>query len=126
MLQVTGLWSWKVHQATCAGEAEDRLREAFQEAQAAAAEQGASMVLFLDDCDALCPPRDAARPQEARVNAQLLSLLDSLRYSAGAWLDHEYATVGLCIGPLSYSQTQPVSLPGSTAPQECCWVMGQI
>lgn len=70
----------------CAGEAEEKLREAFQEAQATAAEQGASVVLFLEDCDALCPPRDAARPQEARVTAQLLSLLDGLRHSTGALL----------------------------------------
>ena len=52
---------------------------------AGSAQDGASVLLFLDECDALCPSRDASRPQESRVTAQLLSLLDGLRHAnAGA------------------------------------------
>lgn len=68
------------------GESERRLREAF--AAAAADSNSANsnnmggtappVVLFLDELDALCPRRSAARPHEARVVAQLLTLLDSI------------------------------------------------
>ena len=43
-------------------------------------------MLFLDECDALCPKRDPARPQESRVTAQLLSLLDGLRHQTSGAL----------------------------------------
>ena len=41
------------------------------------------MVLFLDECDTICPPRDPARPHESRVTSQLLGLLDSLGHPHG-------------------------------------------
>lgn len=66
------------------GESERNLREAFKKALEPAEGAGeigcrsadAPAVLFLDELDALCPRRDAARPHEARVVAQLLTLLD--------------------------------------------------
>lgn len=65
------------------GESERRLREAFA-AAAAGDGQGSSggapgagpVVVFLDELDALCPRRSSGRPHEARVVAQLLTLLD--------------------------------------------------
>lgn len=41
------------------------------------------IVLFLDELDALCPQRDPSRPHEARVVAQLLTLLDAISADAG-------------------------------------------
>ena len=76
------------------GESERRLREAFEQAGTAAQGDGHAAadgdpreppppaVLFLDELDALCPRRDARRPHESRVVAQLLTLLDGT--SAGA------------------------------------------
>ena len=64
------------------GESERNLRQAFQAAAEAAAE-GQSVVLFLDECDAICPPRDPARPHESRVTSQLLGLLDALSQPGG-------------------------------------------
>ena len=66
------------------GESERNLREAFEKAlePAEGAEQNSHdslpppAVLFLDELDALCPRRDARRPHESRVVAQLLTLLD--------------------------------------------------
>ncbi|GAX73043.1 hypothetical protein CEUSTIGMA_g496.t1 [Chlamydomonas eustigma] len=57
------------------GESERRLRELFEAAQADA-EAGHAVVVFLDEADALCPKRDGSRQHEARVVAQLLTLLD--------------------------------------------------
>ena len=60
------------------GESERRLRETFEAAAAQAAE-GALVIVFLDEVDALCPRRGAgggSRQHEARVVAQLLTLLD--------------------------------------------------
>eukprot|EP00897_Mesotaenium_endlicherianum_P010268 jgi/Mesen1/926/ME000118S00108 len=42
-----------------AGESERRLREAFREARARAAQGGPPAILFIDEIDALCPRRDA-------------------------------------------------------------------
>ncbi|KAK9812818.1 hypothetical protein WJX72_004297 [[Myrmecia] bisecta] len=67
------------------GESEQRLREAFEAAHADAA-AGRPTVVFLDEIDALCPRRDAGKQHEARVVAQLLTLLDGAggrRASAG-------------------------------------------
>ena len=69
------------------GESERRLREAFEKAaepaDAGVMHDGSGTlpplppaVLFLDELDALCPRRDAKRPHESRVVAQLLTLLD--------------------------------------------------
>ncbi len=83
------------------GESERRLREVFERARADA-DSGHTVVVFLDEvrggsggkvqdgigtnvnsplprllqADALCPRRDGTRPHEARVVAQLLTLLD--------------------------------------------------
>jgi hypothetical protein len=46
------------------------------EAAAADAAQGTPAVVFLDEVDALCPRRDSQHAHEARVVAQLLTLLD--------------------------------------------------
>ncbi len=74
------------------GESERRLREAFE--KAAEPGEGAGQysressppppaVLFLDELDALCPRRDAKRPHESRVVAQLLTLLDGASSAGG-------------------------------------------
>lgn len=58
------------------GESERRLREAFEAARAAARVAGAPCIVFLDEVDALCPARGSAGGHEARIVAQLLTLLD--------------------------------------------------
>jgi SpoVK/Ycf46/Vps4 family AAA+-type ATPase len=57
------------------GESERRLRDTFAKASSLAA-TGKLVVVFLDEVDALCPRRQGSRPHEARVVAQLLTLLD--------------------------------------------------
>jgi SpoVK/Ycf46/Vps4 family AAA+-type ATPase len=60
------------------GESERRLRGAFESAATAAASGGGALaVVFLDEVDALAPRRGAGGPHEARVAAQLLTLLDA-------------------------------------------------
>lgn len=65
-----------------AGESEKHLREAFEKARINAA-SGQRTVLFFDDLESLAPKRDANRPHEARVVAQLLTLLDGAASDAG-------------------------------------------
>ena len=76
------------------GESERRLREAFEKAsepaEGATGQDGRGSstpappaVLFLDELDALCPRRDAKRPHESRVVAQLLTLLDGSSSAGG-------------------------------------------
>lgn len=68
-----------------AGQSEKRLREVFEAAMDQARQPGTQpIVLFLDELDALCPRRDASRPHEARVVAQLLTLLDAISADPGA------------------------------------------
>ncbi|KAK9787377.1 hypothetical protein WJX73_009748 [Symbiochloris irregularis] len=61
------------------GESEQRLRELFEKAVDAAG-RGQTIILFIDEADALCPVRHVVRPHEARVVAQLLTLIDSLAH----------------------------------------------
>ena len=80
-------WLWQkacidVASLCWTGESEQRLRQAFQAASDAAAE-GQCVVLFLDEADGLCPVRHASRPHEARVVAQLLTLMDGLAPQSG-------------------------------------------
>lgn len=65
------------------GQSERQLREAFAEAEEKAA-SGKPVVIFLDELDALCPRRSASRPHEARIAAQLLTLLDGAAALKGA------------------------------------------
>ncbi|CAL8469303.1 g8844 [Coccomyxa elongata] len=65
------------------GESEKQLREIFEKARTHAA-TGQPTVLFFDDLDSLAPKRDAHRPHEARVVAQLLTLLDGAASDTGA------------------------------------------
>lgn len=65
-----------------AGESEKHLREVFEKARAHAA-TGQPTVLFFDDLESLAPKRDANRPHEARVVAQLLTLLDGAASDTG-------------------------------------------
>uniref|UniRef100_UPI00358EE128 ATPase family gene 2 protein homolog B-like n=1 Tax=Myxine glutinosa TaxID=7769 RepID=UPI00358EE128 len=60
--------------AARAGEAEAALREVFARAKALAAHR--PCLIFIDELDALCPRRGCAGASEARVVAQLLTLLD--------------------------------------------------
>mmetsp|Transcript_38284 Transcript_38284/g.108230 ORF Transcript_38284/g.108230 Transcript_38284/m.108230 type:complete len:577 (+) Transcript_38284:1138-2868(+) len=64
------------------GESERRLREAFA-AAAAAADKGSTVVLLLDEIDALAPKRTKGRAHEGRVVAQLLTLLDGVAPNRG-------------------------------------------
>ena len=57
------------------GESERKLREAFEAAEATA-RSGRAAVIFLDEVDALCPRRDSQHQHEARIVAQLLTLMD--------------------------------------------------
>ncbi|KAI5067218.1 hypothetical protein GOP47_0017746 [Adiantum capillus-veneris] len=66
-----------VHRAY-AGESERLLREAFAEASAKAS-TGMPVVIFIDEIDVLCPPRDSRRQHESRLVAQLLTLMDDKR-----------------------------------------------
>lgn len=71
------------------GETERRLREAFATAHQLA--KNATVAVFIDEIDALCPDRSGARNHESRVVAQLLTLMDgvstwtsSVMYAAAA------------------------------------------
>eukprot|EP00898_Chlorokybus_atmophyticus_P001886 jgi/Chlat1/2699/Chrsp180S02862 len=57
------------------GESERRLREHFSQAENDAA-TGRTVILFIDEIDALCPKRDSRKQHEARVVAQLLTLMN--------------------------------------------------
>eukprot|EP00191_Tetraselmis_sp_GSL018_P020109 CAMPEP_0177586150 /NCGR_PEP_ID=MMETSP0419_2-20121207/4910_1 /TAXON_ID=582737 /ORGANISM="Tetraselmis sp., Strain GSL018" /LENGTH=801 /DNA_ID=CAMNT_0019076005 /DNA_START=150 /DNA_END=2556 /DNA_ORIENTATION=- len=57
------------------GESERRLRDAFRKAKESA-EQGRTVVVLLDEIDALAPRRARGRQHEGRVVAQLLTLMD--------------------------------------------------
>lgn len=65
-----------------AGESEQKLRDAFEAAEATA-RSGRAAVIFLDEVDALCPRRDAQHQHEARVVAQLLTLMDGASTQEG-------------------------------------------
>lgn len=56
------------------GESETNLRNVFQQACAVAQQRVA--VIFIDEIDTICPRRITASTHEARVVAQLLTLLD--------------------------------------------------
>ena len=75
-----------------AGESERRLREAFEAAEATA-KSGRASVIFLDEIDALCPRRDAQHQHEARVVAQLLTLMDGASSHEGERAD---VLIALC------------------------------
>ncbi|CAL5229922.1 g13347 [Coccomyxa viridis] len=64
------------------GESEKRLREAFEEAREQANRQQPT-IIFLDELDSLAPVRSTQQPHEARVVAQLLTLLDGAATQAG-------------------------------------------
>lgn len=63
------------------------MREAFDKARAHAA-SGQPTVLFFDELESLAPVRDANRPHEARVVAQLLTLLDGAASDTGRFCDN--------------------------------------
>jgi len=72
----------KAHACDSAGESERKLREAFEAAEATA-KSGRAAVIFLDEVDALCPRRDSQHQHEARVVAQLLTLMDGASSQEG-------------------------------------------
>lgn len=59
------------------GESERNVREAFDAARRSA-KGGAACVIFLDEVDAICPPRGGSHQHEARVAGQLATCLESL------------------------------------------------
>jgi SpoVK/Ycf46/Vps4 family AAA+-type ATPase len=67
------------------GQSERRLREVFEAAQLEAESEGNNhpVIIFIDEIDALCPKRDSKRQHEARVVAQLLTLMDGAATSSG-------------------------------------------
>ena len=78
------------------GESEKHLREAFEAAHQLAQEQHPTLI-FLDELDSIAPLRSSQQPHEARVVAQLLTLLD------GAVAQPGELKILLCLG--SYVQT---------------------
>ena len=56
------------------GDSEKQLMSLFQRAR-----EGAPSILFLDEIDALCPPRESAGPNSTRLCSLLLSLFDELQ-----------------------------------------------
>lgn len=72
----TSLSGASVHKAF-AGESEKVLREAFSKAALEAA-IGRPAIIFIDEIDTMCPPRDSRRQQETRLVAQLLTLMDGI------------------------------------------------
>lgn len=56
------------------GQSEAELRDVFKQASAVASKQVS--VIFIDEIDTLCPRRTTANTHDARVVAQLLTLLD--------------------------------------------------
>lgn len=67
------------------GESEKQLRDAFEEASQQASKQQPTLI-FLDELDSLAPVRTGQQPHEARVVAQLLTLLDGAVTNSGALL----------------------------------------
>ncbi|XP_068654304.1 cell division control protein 48 homolog B isoform X2 [Aristolochia californica] len=63
-----------------AGESEKFLREAFSEAYIHVS-SGKPSIIFIDEIDVICPPRESRREQESRVLAQLLILMDGHKKS---------------------------------------------
>ncbi|AES81119.2 cell division control-like protein [Medicago truncatula] len=59
-----------------AGDCERTLCEAFSEALSLVA-SGKSSVIFIDDMDVLCPPRDSQRDKDFRIVSLLCTLMDS-------------------------------------------------
>ncbi|CAK9227464.1 unnamed protein product [Sphagnum troendelagicum] len=78
----TSLSGASVHRAY-AGESERILREAFANAASEAA-TGRPAIIFIDEVDTICPPRDSRRQQETRLVAQLLTLMDGIVSSRGS------------------------------------------
>jgi SpoVK/Ycf46/Vps4 family AAA+-type ATPase len=66
------------------GQSERRLREVFEAAQLEAESEGTNypVIIFIDEIDALCPKRDSKKQHEARVVAQLLTLMDGAATSS--------------------------------------------
>ena len=54
-----------------------------------ASTSGQSVVVFLDEVDVLCPIRQASHVHEARIVAQLLTLIDGLNTDPGGCLPWE-------------------------------------
>ena len=65
------------------GESEKHLRDAFEEASEQAKRKQPTLI-FLDELDSLTPVRSGQQPHEARVVAQLLTLLDGAVCHSGA------------------------------------------
>lgn len=55
------------------GESEQKLRQAFEEC-----EKNSPAILFIDEIDAIAPPRDKAQGPEKSIVSQLLSLMDNI------------------------------------------------
>ena len=55
------------------GESEKQLTQVFTQAK-----QSCPAIIFLDEIDALCPPREQSSPQTARLCSLLLGLFDEL------------------------------------------------
>eukprot|EP00050_Salpingoeca_kvevrii_P019320 m.84735 g.84735 ORF g.84735 m.84735 type:complete len:470 (-) comp8357_c0_seq1:998-2407(-) len=63
--------------ASYLGDSERNVRRVFRQAEAVAAE--GACILFIDEIDALTPRRDSTEAHEARVVAQLLTLMDGIK-----------------------------------------------
>lgn len=82
------------------GESEKQLREAFEAAHKQAQKQHPTLI-FLDELDSIAPLRSSQQPHEARVVAQLLTLLDGAVAQPGELKQPP------CLAPSVYSLPQP-------------------
>jgi len=94
-----------------AGESEKHLRDAFEEAREQADRQQPTIV-FLDELDTLAPVRSGQQPHEARVVAQLLTLLDGAVTQSGtlnfivyySLRGQRWASFTMCLPPLLHGE----------------------
>lgn len=95
-----------------AGQSEKHLRDAFEEAREQADRQQPTIV-FLDELDTLAPVRSGQQPHEARVVAQLLTLLDGAVTQSGTLYFIVYssprgqiwASFTMCLPPLLHGES---------------------
>lgn len=71
-----------VHKASV-GESEKYLREAFSKAYSSAS-SGKPSIIFIDEIDAICPPRNNRKGHESRIVSQLLPLMDGSKTTSKA------------------------------------------
>ena len=114
------------------GESERRIRHVFEEAEIDSKkeeEEGKRrpVIIFIDEIDALCPKRSERRQHEARVVAQLLTLLDGSKSRCGGALaviaatNRPNAIDPALRRPGRFDREVSVPIPNSNARQAILW-----